>query len=361
MTHKNQIIFIVSLSVVLGLIRFLLLDDPNFTLIKKERVVETIETFSIPEDMTSSMAINMDFAQHLFNEKAAVFVDARDAEDYNLGHIESAVNIPFDYYEDYEDAINSLDDTFPHIIYCNGEDCSLSMDLADYFFNELAFEKVLIYEGGWPEWRDAELPSSLNTSAIVETAPIEKSELNMDKIISWLTVLSSIFIGIHILALKGIITIPLSGINSLDIITLPRIILGIVFIIASYHKILDPVSFSANIHNFHLTPANVENFAALVLPWLELILGMLLIFGVFLEGSFSLTIGLYIFFIFILTQAFFRGIDVHCGCFKTEANSGSTDLKMSLLKRIGEDILLLGMAFIYKMKGQITLLNKEQK
>ena len=360
MTHKKQIIFIFSLAIVLGLIRFSFLDDPEFTLIKKERIVETISSFSVPEDMTSPMAINIEFAQNLFNEKLAVFVDARDSEDYNSGHIENAVNIPFDYYEDYEDAINNMDDTFTHVIYCSGEDCSLSMDLADYFFNELAFEKVLIFEGGWPQWRDADLPSSLNSSVIVETTAKE-TEFDLDKIISWITVISAIFIALQFLSIKGIISLPFAGLNTLEISVLPRIILGFVFIFASYHKILDPASFSDNIHNFHLTPAAVENIAGLVLPWLELILGVFLIFGVFLEGSTSLTIGLYIFFIIILSQAVFRGIDVHCGCFKTEADAGVADLKMGLIKRIGEDFLLLGMAFIYKMKNKIILSSKEHE
>jgi hypothetical protein len=72
-THKKQIIFIFSLAIVLGLIRFSFLDDPEFTLIKKERIVETISSFSVPEDMTSPMAINIEFAQNLFNEKIGCF------------------------------------------------------------------------------------------------------------------------------------------------------------------------------------------------------------------------------------------------------------------------------------------------
>ena len=353
-------IFIFSLAIVLGILRFFLLDDPEFTLIKKERIVETINSFSVPENMTSPMAINIEFAQDLFNKKSAIFIDARDSEDYNSGHIENAINIPFDYYEDYEDAINELDDTAPHVIYCSGEECSLSMDLADYFFNELAFENILIFEGGWPQWRDADLPSSLNISAIIDSSPT-KTIINLDVIISWTTLISAIFIALHFLLIKGYLSISIPSINTLDITIIPRIILGVVFIIASYHKILDPASFSNNIHNFHITPSAVENLAALFIPWLELILGVVLIFGVFLEGSISLTIGLYIFFIFILSQAVFRGIDVHCGCFKTEADAGVADLKMGLIKRIGEDFLLLGMAFVYKMKNKITLSNKEHE
>jgi len=296
------------------------------------------------------MAINIEFAQNLFNEKSAIFIDARDSEDYNSGYIENAINIPFDYYEDYEDVINELDDSAPHVIYCSGEECSLSMDLADYFFNELAFENILIFEGGWPQWRDADLPSSLNISAIIDSPPTE-TIINLDVIISWITLISAIFIALHFLLIKGYISISISSINSLDITIIPRIILGVVFIIASYHKILDPASFSNNIHNFHITPSAVENLAALSIPWLELILGVFLIFGVFLEGSISLTIGLYIFFIFILSQAVFRGIDVHCGCFKSIQNSDVANLRQDMLKRIVEDIIFLCMSvylyFIY--------------
>ena len=158
MTHKNQIIVIFSMAISLGLVRFAFMNDPEFSLIKKERIVQQITTFSLPEIMTEPMAINMEFAKYLFDTKNAVFIDARDVEDYNNGHIHNSINIPFDYYEDYEEVIDSLDIADVYVIYCNGVECSLSIDLADYLFNELLFEKVLIFEGGWPQWRDAEYP-----------------------------------------------------------------------------------------------------------------------------------------------------------------------------------------------------------
>ena len=150
-------------------------------------------------------------------------------------------------------------------------------------------------------------------------------------------------------------------IRSLNLPLIFRLILGIIFIYASYEKILDPAAFSKNIHNFHITDnlVWVENLVALILPWLELIVGVFLIFGVFLEGSTSITIGLYIFFIIILSQAVFRGIDVHCGCFTTEADAGVTDLRMELIKRIGKDFVLLCMAFVIKYKNKFLLSNKD--
>ena len=150
-------------------------------------------------------------------------------------------------------------------------------------------------------------------------------------------------------------------IRSLNLPLIFRVILGITLIYASYYKILDPEAFSKNIHNYHITDnlVWVENLVALILPWLELILGVFLIFGVFLKGSTNITIGLLAFFIIILSQAVLRGIDVHCGCFKTEADVGVTDLRMELIKRIGEDFLYLGMAFVIKYKNKLLLSNKE--
>ena len=159
--------------------------------------------------------------------------------------------------------------------------------------------------------------------------------------------------------MQGILN--MNFIRSLNLPLIFRIILGIIFIYASYDKILDPAAFSKNIHNFHTTDnlVWVENLVALILPWLELIVGVFLVFGVFLEGSTSITIGLYIFFILILSQAVFRGIDVHCGCFKTEADAGVTDLRMELIMRIVEDFVFLGMAFVIKYKNKFLLSNKE--
>ena len=159
--------------------------------------------------------------------------------------------------------------------------------------------------------------------------------------------------------MRGILN--MNFIRSLNLPLIFRLILGIVFIYASYSKILDPAAFSKNIHNYHITDNFIwiENLIALFLPWLELIVGIFLIFGVFLEGATSITIGMLIFFIIILSQAVFRGIDVHCGCFKATADEGVTDFRMELIKRIGEDFVYLGMAVIIKLKNKFLASTKE--
>ena len=158
MTEKKQIIIILSLAAFLGILRSLFLDDPEFTLIKQERVIEKVNSFKVADDMTGPMLVNLEFSKYHFDAGSAVFIDARDPEDYESGHIQNAINIPYDYYEDYEDVINGLDDAGIYIIYCSGEECSLSIDLADYLYTEKLIDKLLIFEGGWPQWQDAGYP-----------------------------------------------------------------------------------------------------------------------------------------------------------------------------------------------------------
>tara|TARA_B100000315_G_C14263918_1_gene445488 strand:- start:154 stop:636 length:483 start_codon:yes stop_codon:yes gene_type:complete len=157
-TEKKQILFILSLAVFLGLLRSYFLNDSEFTLIKKERLIKEVNSFLVPEDITGPMLVNLEFSKYHFDAGSAIFIDARDPEDFKSGHIQNAINIPYDYYEDYEDVIDGLDDLSIYIIYCSGDECSLSIDLADYLYNEKLIDKLLIFEGGWPEWRDAGYP-----------------------------------------------------------------------------------------------------------------------------------------------------------------------------------------------------------
>ena len=62
MPPYKQILIIFILSIGFGILRFIFMDDPEFTLIKKERIMQKISTFSIPEDMTEPMAINLEFS-----------------------------------------------------------------------------------------------------------------------------------------------------------------------------------------------------------------------------------------------------------------------------------------------------------
>ena len=131
------------------------------------------------------------------------------------------------------------------------------------------------------------------------------------------------------------------------IVLLSRFILGVIFIYASIDKIIDPVSFSSTIDNYHISPYFFNNIAALVIPWIELIIGVFLILGIFISGSSFIAILLLLFFIFILTQALLRGINVNCGCFDLNTDTlEDSQLRIKMIRRILEDILFLCLAFI---------------
>jgi len=59
---------------------------------------------------------------------------------------------------------------------------------------------------------------------------------------------------------------------------------------------------------------------SLTLASLELVLGFLLLTGVYLRLSAWLTIVLNVLFIIAMGQAMLRGIDTGCGCFATSEN-----------------------------------------
>ena len=163
----KQIIQILILALVLGLIRNIFLEEP-LPLIKKERILETIEMdktesgefkFELPEDLTEPLNVRIDVVKYLQLQKNSLIIDARDEEEFNIGKIEDAINIPYDYYEDFEYQLDDIDLEKILVIYCSGGECSLSIDLADYLMQERGFFNVLIYEGGWPEWKESGLPS----------------------------------------------------------------------------------------------------------------------------------------------------------------------------------------------------------
>jgi hypothetical protein len=101
-----------------------------------------------------------------------------------------------------------------------------------------------------------------------------------------------------------------------------RLTLGLVFVYASYDKILHPQAFALAVYNYQLLPEAVINFVALTLPWLELFLGLCLLFSIWLPGATVVAAGLLVVFLGALAFNQIRGIDTHCGCFSTETKDG---------------------------------------
>ena len=75
--------------------------------------------------------LTMEDAFALWQAKQAIFLDAREPEDYNKGHIPGAYNFPFEEWDQYWESIKTkLTPETRIVCYCGGLDCELSLDMA---------------------------------------------------------------------------------------------------------------------------------------------------------------------------------------------------------------------------------------
>jgi uncharacterized membrane protein YphA (DoxX/SURF4 family) len=128
--------------------------------------------------------------------------------------------------------------------------------------------------------------------------------------------------------------------NDKKILFISRLILGAVFIYASIDKALHPLAFAQIIHNYRIMPPNLINFAAVILPWIELLAGALIIIGFKIRGSNLIIGGLLVIYIVLLSITAARGINVNCGCFSTAATVRSNLIAVTI-----RDAILLIFSF----------------
>ncbi len=116
--------------------------------------------------------------------------------------------------------------------------------------------------------------------------------------------------------------------------------LGLVFVIASLPKIMDPPGFAKSVWMYQLVPALFIHPAALVLPWLELLCGLALCLGLWVRAAAGWIAILLLVFTTALSINLARHHPVDCGCFttdtvvKTDAERLS-DLRWAILRDLG--------------------------
>ena len=137
-----------------------------------------------------------------------------------------------------------------------------------------------------------------------------------------------------------------------------RAILGSLFLYAGIAKIVDPMGFALSIYNYKLLPDGLINVAAILLPWLEVMVGGSLLLGIGTAGGALLAAALFSIFSGALTINLIRGLDIACGCFSTAASGGSIS-GFYLLRDLSLLLMSLQVLFFDKALFSVTRLRKK--
>lgn len=105
------------------------------------------------------------------------------------------------------------------------------------------------------------------------------------------------------------------------VVLVVRVVLGCIFIASSLSKIRQPYDFLGSIYGFELVGPKMGILVAMVLPWLELFVGICLVGGVFVGGALLVSIAMGAMFTFVVGSAIYRGLDISCGCFNPADSS----------------------------------------
>jgi len=135
-----------------------------------------------------------------------------------------------------------------------------------------------------------------------------------------------------------------------------RLLIGALFVYASFHKLLDPAEFAQAIRNYQLGPAELTNLAAMILPWLELIAGALLILGIQTKPSALITTCLLAVFLVGLYRAYFIGLDIACGCFSSAAASAGRIDVLTLARDTA--LFVISLFIVVGDRGEFSLLGR---
>jgi 3-mercaptopyruvate sulfurtransferase SseA len=108
--------------------------------------------------------VTIDGVQVDFNSGSALFIDAREPEEFECGTIPGSVSIPFEYLPETEDLTLYFDSTLGSpshdqriVVFCSGDECDLSVHLARNM-QAVGYSNLAIFFGGSREWERFGLP-----------------------------------------------------------------------------------------------------------------------------------------------------------------------------------------------------------
>ena len=131
-----------------------------------------------------------------------------------------------------------------------------------------------------------------------------------------------------------------------------RLLLCVTFIWASIHKISFPYDFAMQVATYQILPLYLVNLQAIILPWLELIVGVLIIVGIWTRPASLITCGLNVMFIVAIAMALSADLHLQCGCFASAEAGEAMDASL-IVRDIG--LFIAGAFLVYIQPDRLTL------
>jgi len=105
--------------------------------------------------------------------------------------------------------------------------------------------------------------------------------------------------------------------SRINIFVIIRILIGLLFIVSGSEKIIGPYqNFLYVVQSYELLNPALEEVTAHVFPWIELLLGVFLLLGLWSRWAIRGLMGLVVIFLIVVGQALYRGLPIsECGCF----------------------------------------------
>jgi len=130
-----------------------------------------------------------------------------------------------------------------------------------------------------------------------------------------------------------------------------RLVLAGIFIYSGGNKLMGPAAFAEIVGGFGLLPDALVTPAAVILPVVEMVAGVGLVFAI--RGSLSVVTALLVLFIAVLVYGIHIGLDIDCGCFGPEdPEQAYKGLKAALAR---DAVMMAAVVFIYWSRGRARL------
>ena len=138
-----------------------------------------------------------------------------------------------------------------------------------------------------------------------------------------------------------------------------QIALGAIFVVAAWPKIVDPPSFAHMIYNYRLLPAGLINITALVMPWVEILVGLALILGVWTRPARTIVALMLVMFIIAISINLLRDNAIDCGCFDVSAAGRSheeriADMWFVIVRDTGMLLMIAQMVWAERVRPRVA-------